>query len=708
MAEWEAIKIHEVVQDIGDNRVVLPVIQRNLVWDEEKMELLFDSLLKGNSFGGIMALEEEKGSQPLFAFRQFSKEGEIHDSDLPAVLDHNTTLIIDGQQRLQTFYMGLKGGVNGKNLFFNLFSLGDYEFEYAGQVSDLPSTRKEDGEETVNLWYPVQTLYAQLSKSGGDDSQIAKEIITNRNIQSEAQRELVRENVKRFERAIFGFNTLGISKVYINKTNPDGERRRMVELFRRLNDGGTRLSALDLAASTLKGFDYRLEGFLRKDIPGYQDIGFGQDEVIKLLFLLQDNPVKEVIDINQSDADFAIQNSQRILKTLAVLRQVLKDLGLYEYYREGGRSIIPLYFIAYHIYHKPESDEGLAGLYANYDANNPDFTNIKRWLYLSLLNGVFSRGRGWIPYRTGIRKILNVVSQYKGGLFPADALFAMYESHPLAFSRAMDERQLAHWDMSVLFYLMYDRRAMGGRDIDHIQPKSLLEVRQVAPEKIHSITNFQLLDEGTNRADKRAKELKDWIKDWDATVRSEYLTRHLIPPDPDLWTLERFDDFLAARSKMIVEKVSQAVPERASPALPSTPPPQPIPSVTQPKSEVKGAAQLTREQRDPEAWLTGVADAEGNGKEFRQIVEAARSAGLYARFQNNWWLVMFTPLYKKNLSLIELVPSLEIWVNPGRIAKYLDCPVELAREKLDFGPRLQTGDVPVWIENFLSLFAGNP
>ena len=75
MAEWEAIKIHEVVQDINDNKIVLPVIQRNLIWDEDKMELLFDSLLKGNSFGGIMALEEEKGNQPLFAFRLFSKEG---------------------------------------------------------------------------------------------------------------------------------------------------------------------------------------------------------------------------------------------------------------------------------------------------------------------------------------------------------------------------------------------------------------------------------------------------------------------------------------------------------------------------------------------------------------------------------------------------------------------------------------------------------
>ncbi|MCX6064164.1 MAG: DUF262 domain-containing protein, partial [Chloroflexi bacterium] len=431
MAEWEALKIHDVVQDIENNTIVLPVIQRNLVWDEEKMELLFDSLLKGNSFGGIMALEEEKESQPLFAFRHFSKDGDMLDSVLPPVLDNTTTLIIDGQQRLQAFYMGLKGGVNDKSLYFNLFSQGDYEFEFAGQVNDLPTSRKEDGVDVVFLWYLVQTLYSQLNRVGGDDRRIASEIIQTRNIENNAQKELVYENVRRFERAVFGMRALGISKVYIDKTNPEAERRRMVELFRRLNDGGTRLSALDLAASKLKGFDYRLETFLRRDIPMFSDLGFGQDEVIKLIFLLQNNHVKEVTNISKEDADFAIQNAPRILKALDVLRQLLKDAELYEYYQGGGRSVIPLYFIAYHIFNKPDSTDDLSKIYANHDTNNPDFTNIKRWLYLSLLNGVFSRGKGWVPYLTGVRKILNKISQYRGRLFPAEELLALYEAHPL-------------------------------------------------------------------------------------------------------------------------------------------------------------------------------------------------------------------------------------------------------------------------------------
>lgn len=702
MAEWEALKIHDVVQDISSNMIVLPVIQRSLVWDEEKMELLFDSLLKRNSFGGIMSLEEEKGAQPLFAFRQFSKEGELHDSDLPPVLDHNTTLIIDGQQRLQAFYMGLKGGVNGKQLYLNLFSQGDYDFEFAGQINDLVTTRKEDNVEIPMLWYLVPSLYTHLIKVGNDDYRVSSEIIKLRNIQDEALKELVYSNVRRFERAIFGLKSLGISKVSIDQTNPDGERRRMVELFRRLNDGGTRLSVSDLAASVLKGFDYRLEGFLRHDIPQFADIGFRQDEVIKFIFLLQDNHTTEVTDIKNEDADFTIQNAPRIVKSLEVLRQLLKDSGLYEYYIGGGRSVIPLYFIAYHIFYKNETLDRLSTVYSNYDANNPDFTNIKRWLYMSLLNGVFSRGKGWIPYITGVRKILNTVSNYRGNLFPAEELLSMYESHPLIFNREITESNIQNWDMTFAFYLIYNRHNTLGRDIDHIQPKSLLQQANISSQKIHSLSNYQLLDEGTNRGDKRAKELDNWLANWKKAELNEYLERHLIPTNPDLWLLDNFDAFLSERSKMIVEKIQQAIPtgSTTSHRTQSKPPQDEKQTVNKP-----GAAQLTKTQRDPEKWLSDVADRKGCGQEFRQIVQAARSVGLYARFQNNWWIVKFTPKDNRSLGLFEVGADLDIYLHTSAIASYLNSTISDVKQAMDFGKQIALEEVPQWINNFQELFS---
>jgi len=41
MANWEDLRIMDVIEKIQKEEIVLPVIQRELVWDEEKIILLF-------------------------------------------------------------------------------------------------------------------------------------------------------------------------------------------------------------------------------------------------------------------------------------------------------------------------------------------------------------------------------------------------------------------------------------------------------------------------------------------------------------------------------------------------------------------------------------------------------------------------------------------------------------------------------------------
>jgi hypothetical protein len=68
--------------------------------------------------------------------------------------------------------------------------------------------------------------------------------------------------------------------------------------------------------------------------------------------------------------------------------------------------------------------------------------------------------------------------------------------------------------MTFAFYLIYNRDSTSGRDIDHIQSKSLLQQANISAQKIHSLSNYQLLDEGTNCGDKLAKELNKWLANW--------------------------------------------------------------------------------------------------------------------------------------------------------------------------------------------------
>lgn len=60
-----------------------------------------------------------------------------------------------------------------------------------------------------------------------------------------------------------------------------------------------------------------------------------------------------------------------------------------------------------------------------------------------------------------------------------------------------------------------------------------------------------LLTAAENGAGGKSDILPDeWFEDKDM----DYLDRHLIPPDPALWKLDRFEDFITERKKLIKAK----------------------------------------------------------------------------------------------------------------------------------------------------------
>ncbi|WP_277012182.1 DUF262 domain-containing protein [Capnocytophaga granulosa] len=567
MATWKPYRISDIVIDIDEEKFVLPVIQRSLVWTEEKMELLYDTVLKGNSFGGIMVIVEEKESRPLFSYRPFTKDGNFIESREVEKLQQQQSFVIDGQQRLQSFYIGLKGSINGKELYFDLFS--DYnslfEFKFEKNEKDLPKTSKEIEDRVITkyFWYPVKELLRML-KDTDDEEIVADEIISNNNIEEKNEKDHIGKNIKAFYKNIISSESLGISKVTINKKLPEiDNRQRIVELFRRLNDGGTKLSSFDLVASILKGFSWEMESFLREMLQDNEDIGLSQENLIKLIFLLQDNYNKEMASIEASDAQFAIDNKDKIKATIIALKKFLKSAHLYEYYKDENRSFIPLFFIAYHLFHKKINNQQLENYFDNFETSNEDFPLIKQWIFHSLLNGVFrSRGAGWIPYRTGIKKILQIIKEYKNQKFPIRELFDVYINHPITFNTDYltndNFDKLDDLDSSFIYYLIYGK-AIRANDIDHIMPKSILEKKKYDLQDINSIKNFQLLDYGTNRGDKNAKSFFEWISNSKYVKnKKEYLKIHLIPTNEEFWEEKNFKDFIEERRKLIIEKIRQA------------------------------------------------------------------------------------------------------------------------------------------------------
>jgi len=559
MAYWETKNIFQVVDDIDNNVFVLPVIQRHLVWAESKMELLFDTLLKGNSFGGIVVIEEEKGERPLFEYRPFMKEGEFIPSTKTGLLNKNQFFVIDGQQRLQTFYIGLRGSFKGKTLYFDLFSdpNSGFDFKFGNDISNLP---KDNNERSIQnrLWYPVKELTIKLKKTH-DAILVAKRITEDKNITQDSEKDSILKNVMAFLVNVFVHPTIGISVVTVDKSLPESEldnKQKIVELFRRLNDGGTRLSSFDLVASILKGHAMEMEGFLMKILDEYQSIGLSQEHLLKLVFLLQDNHKKEITTIDESDAVFAIKYQDRIKIVLALCVKFLDCSGLLKYYNNRNRSFVPLHFIAYHLFHKNIDNNSLSHFFDDYETGNTDAPLMKKWLFNSLVNGVFkSRGAGWVPYTTGIRKILEVIKNHKNKPFPTNELFDVYVSYRIKFRLNYTTEDIDQLDEDFIFYLMYGLSYPNRiNDVDHVMPKSILNNLGYSQETIYSIKNYQLLDFITNREIKWSKPFSQWVNE-DVVDKFSYITTHLIPNDESLWDEKMFETFIEKRAELILEKI---------------------------------------------------------------------------------------------------------------------------------------------------------
>ncbi len=112
--------IYNLLNQIHEQAIVLPAIQRDFVWDERKIQKLLDSILRGYPIGLVMMWETYHDIQ----FRRFVRENIAE--NLPEFEDNpqrkKLQLVLDGQQRLQSLYLSLFGKYEGKKLFFDVLS----------------------------------------------------------------------------------------------------------------------------------------------------------------------------------------------------------------------------------------------------------------------------------------------------------------------------------------------------------------------------------------------------------------------------------------------------------------------------------------------------------------------------------------------------------------------------------------------------------
>jgi len=101
------------MKDITANKYVLPSIQREYVWDTEQIEALFDSLMRDYPIGTFLFWEinkEHVNDYDFYGFiRNYHEYKGVHNKKVDLKGLDGVTAVLDGQQRLTSIYIGLKG-----------------------------------------------------------------------------------------------------------------------------------------------------------------------------------------------------------------------------------------------------------------------------------------------------------------------------------------------------------------------------------------------------------------------------------------------------------------------------------------------------------------------------------------------------------------------------------------------------------------------
>lgn len=109
------ITIKEAIENIDKNIYLLPAIQRKFVWSPEQIESLFDSIMRKYPINSLMlwqiTSDEIKNNYRFYSFLRKYKQrfGEMNEYYNSMGRTDNFFAVIDGQQRLNSLYIGLKG-----------------------------------------------------------------------------------------------------------------------------------------------------------------------------------------------------------------------------------------------------------------------------------------------------------------------------------------------------------------------------------------------------------------------------------------------------------------------------------------------------------------------------------------------------------------------------------------------------------------------
>lgn len=510
------VMLGAILGNIDVGQLTLPSFQRGYVWNRRDVRELMRSLYHEYPIGSFLVWNTSSG-----------------------------TLLLDGQQRLTSLY----GIVRGKapafsdadpNSFLNLyFNLDSEEFEFYG-----PTKMKNN---------PRWVSITEVMKDG--PGKFLKLFVEDPNLTSYIDR-------------LGRITNINNRNIHVEPIAGAGRTMdEVVDMFNQVNSGGTKLSKGDLALAKISADWPQARQVIVDHLKIWEDKGYK----FKIEWLLR---CTNALVTKQSQFEFLdgipIETIRDGLKRAekhadSALALLAAKLGLDHHQVMGSPNSLPAVLLFFD------------------KANTwPDQATLDRLLYWYIHAMLWRRYSG--PVETVMRQDLHAVDEN------ADAVGALIQR--LRQNRSdltVRPTDFTGWTRGSVFYpLLYLlTRVYGARDLGtgielkkgllggmfqlelhHIFPKAQLYKYGYDRRDVNAVANFSFLFQKTN-AQISAKLPEDYFSYYESKYPG-VLASHWIPMDEQLWKIENYPDFLAARRERLAEAANNFLDELYHGTIPET------------------------------------------------------------------------------------------------------------------------------------------
>jgi uncharacterized protein with ParB-like and HNH nuclease domain len=603
---YESKTIEQIVDDIEHGKAFLPAIQRKFVWPKWKIERLFDSIMRNYPIGSFLFWELKSDKAEDYVFYNFLKSyneqnpyNELKDSSFR----HSEIIgVLDGQQRLSSLFIGLMGTYAEKvkylkrkseyaypitKLYINLLSLpyiaekdskqvigisSDKNFEFCfltPEQAEVTEITNSDGTIQYYYWQKVSELLKGSKHL--DIYAIYESIIKDKPERFLAELSSNRNFIISF---LINFYSRIKNEKLINyfKVNND-DLEAVLEIFIRVNSGGTILSKTDLLFSTIvANWDdgrEQIEAFLKLINAKGDGFWFSNDFLMRACLVLSDLPVLFKVNSFKSENVALIKsNWEGIKSSITKTIDLLVDIGFNGTNLTSQNSII---IIAYYFFkggsEHPDNKE-----------------NIRRYLLHALLMKIYG-GQGDQIISTLRNSFLNEellknkIYKLKDKDFPFDELLKLKLPGNKSLKITIEDLEdfmtykkgaESFFVLSLLYpSLRYNERKFHQ---DHIHPDTRFSPNKLKALGIpedkwqlwndlkDTVPNLQIMDAIQNTS-KNDTPFDEWLShkySGNDAGKARFLEENHIINNTDL-SFENFDQFYQLRKEILLSKLKEVL-----------------------------------------------------------------------------------------------------------------------------------------------------